>query len=66
MEYIEGGQDRIGMNEAIDVAKFGILIAREGASWVEQQVWYGWKGGSVCGPDRPWCMVYWCRSLCSF
>ena len=35
-EYIKGRQLRIGINEAFDVAKMGTLIAREGASGVEQ------------------------------
>lgn len=36
MESINGRQVRIGINEAIDVAKMGTLVAREGASGVEQ------------------------------
>jgi hypothetical protein len=36
VESINGRQVRIGINEAIDVAKMGALVAREGASGVEQ------------------------------
>jgi len=36
VEYIDGRQVRIGINEAIDVAKMGTLVAREEASGVEQ------------------------------
>jgi hypothetical protein len=60
VESIDGRQVRIGINEAIDVAKMGTLVAREGASGVEQagQIRTGKAGLDRFGAGPAW---YWDR-----
>jgi hypothetical protein len=61
VESIDRRQDRIGISEAIAVAKTGTLIATRRSAWVKQpEVWMGER----LGPDRLWCIGR--GSLCLF